>query len=161
MADDVESLGLQGPRLAARVRQALYQVPAADLAAAHARIREGSAARHLDYFHDGTRETIRVLPCPIPILPESVAYLHHVTRTLHQALLRMPQLYLDDPQVSDLLRLAPEEDEWLRACWTPAHAASNPVFDRLDALVDFTSPVWKETLKFVEPNLNGLCGSHL
>ena len=161
MADDVESLGLQGPRLAARVRQALYQVPAADLARAHARIREGSAARHLDYFHDGTRETIRVLPCPIPILPESVAYLHHVTRTLHQALLRMPQLYLDDPQVSDLLRLAPEEDEWLRACWTPAHAARNPVFDRLDALVDFTSPVWKETLKFVEPNLTGIGGLYL
>ena len=70
MADDTaapelspaETMGLQGPRLAARVRQALYHVPAADLAHAHARIRDGSVARNLDYFHDGTRETIRVLP---------------------------------------------------------------------------------------------------
>ena len=156
-----ETIGLQGPRLAARVRQALYHVPAGELAHAHARIRDGSVARNLDYFHDGTRETIRVLPCPIAMLPEEIAYLHGVTRTLHQALLRIPELYLDDPQVCDLLQLTPEEDRWLRDCWTPAHHERNPVFDRLDALVDFTGPVWKETLKFVEPNLTGVGGLHL
>jgi hypothetical protein len=157
----VETMGLQGPRLAARVRQALYHVSAQELAHAHARIRDGSVARNLDYFHDGARETIRVLPCPIAMLPEEIAYLHGVTRTLHQALLRIPELYLDDPQVCDLLRLTPEEDRWLRECWTPAHRQRNPVFDRLDALVDFTGPVWKETLKFVEPNLTGVGGLHL
>jgi hypothetical protein len=136
-------------------------VPAAELAHAHARIRDGSVARNLDYFHDGIRETIRVLPCPIAMLAEEVAYLHHVTRTLHRALLRIPELYLDDPQVSELLRLTSDEDRWLRDCWTPAHRDRNPVFDRLDALVDFTSPVWKETLKFVEPNLTGIGGLHL
>jgi hypothetical protein len=157
----VETIGLQGPRLAARVRQALYHVPAPELAHAHARIRDGSVARNLDYFHDGTRETIRVLPCPIAMLPEEIAYLHGVTRTLHTALLRIPELYLGDPGVRDLLRLTPEEDRWLRDCWTPAHRERNPVFDRLDALVDFTGPVWKETLKFVEPNLTGVGGLHL
>ncbi|HUF36269.1 MAG TPA: hypothetical protein VMN37_09975 [Gemmatimonadales bacterium] len=170
MADDaavvpepspVESMGLHGPRMAARVRQALYGVPAAQLAHAHARIRDGSVARNLDYFHDGARETIRVLPCPIAMLQEEIEYLHRVTRTLHQALLRIPDLYLEDPQVRDLLQLAPEEDRWLRECWTPAHRERNPVFDRLDALVDFTGPVWKETLKFVEPNLTGVGGLHL
>jgi len=157
----VETMGLQGPRLAARVRQALYHVPAPELAHAHARIRDGSVARNLDYFHDGARETIRVLPCPIAMLPEEIAYLHGVTRTLHQALLRIPELYLGDPQVRDLLQLAPDEDRWLRDCWTPAHRERNPVFDRLDALVDFTGPVWKETLRFVEPNLTGVGGLHL
>ncbi len=170
MADDaavvpaptpVETMGLQGPRLAARVRQALYHVPAAELARTHARIREGSLARHLDYFHDGARETIRVLPCPIAMLPEEIDYLHRVTRTLHQALVRFPDLYLDDPGVRELLWLTPAEDRWLRECWTPAHRARNPVFDRLDALVDFTGPVWKETFKFVEPNLTGVGGLHL
>jgi hypothetical protein len=157
----VETLGLEGTRLAARVRQALYHVPAVELARAHARIRDGSVARNLDYFHDGVRETIRVLPCPIAMLPEEIAYLHRVTRTLHGALLRIPELYLGDPVVRDLLRLTPEEDAWLRDCWTPAHRARNPVFDRLDALVDFTTPVWKESLKFVEPNLTGVGGLHL
>ena len=156
-----ESLGLEGPRLAARVRQALYHVPAPDLAHAHARIRDGSVARNLDYFHDGVRETIRVLPCPIAMLPEEIAYLHRATRILHDALLRMPELYLTDPAVRALLRLTPEEDAWLRECWSPAHARRNPIFDRLDALVDFTSPVWKESLKFVEPNLTGVGGLHL
>jgi hypothetical protein len=170
MAEDVapppelspaESMGLQGPRVAARVRQALYHVSAAELAQAHVRIRDGSVARHLDYFHDGVRETIRVLPCPIAMLPEEVAYLHRVTRTLHDALVRIPELYLTDPAVRALLTLSPEEDAWLRECWTPAHRRRNPIFDRLDALVDFTTPVWKESLKFVEPNLTGVGGLHL
>jgi len=157
----VEAQGLEGHRLAARVRQALYHVPAADLALAYGRIREGSLARHLDYFYEGRVETIRVLPCPIVALRDEIQYLQQVTLTLHRALLRMPELYLGDAAIHDLLRLTPGEDQWLRHCWSPAHRARNPVFDRLDALVDYTTPMWKETLKFVEPNLTGVGGLHL
>ncbi|MBA3893475.1 MAG: hypothetical protein H0X69_07235 [Gemmatimonadales bacterium] len=156
-----ETSGLRGARLAARVRQALYNLPAADLAAAHERMREGGTRRHLEYFHDGRVEAIRVLPCPITLLPEQLVYLHSVTRTLHYALLRMPELYLGDPAVHDLLRLDPVEDEWLHACWTPAVKARNPVFDRLDCMVDYASPIWKDTLRFVEPNLTGVGGLYL
>ncbi len=156
-----ETMGLRGPRLAARVRQALYHVPVSELVEARERMREAAHQRHLDYFFDGKVETIRVLPCPITVLPQEVEYLHHVTRTLHGAIVRLPQLYLADPAVRRVLRLTPEEDEWLRSCWTPAHQARNPIFDRLDAMVDYTSPVWKETLKFVEPNLTGVGGLYL
>ena len=156
-----ETSGLRGARLAARVRQALYHLPAAELAAAHERMRQGAIERHMDYFHDGRVETIRVLPCPITLLPEQLTYLHSVTRTLHHALLRMPELYFADPAVRALLRLDPAEDEWLRACWTPAVQASNPVFDRLDCMVDYASPIWKDTLRFVEPNLTGIGGLYL
>jgi len=156
-----ELMGLQGARLAARVRQALYRVPVTGLAEARERMREGSVARHLDYFMDGHVETIRVFPCPITLLPEERDYVHGVVRTLHGALLRMPELYLEDPAVRAILRLEPEEDAWLRECWTPAVRARNPVFDRLDALVDYSSPGWKETLKFVEPNLTGIGGLYL
>jgi len=154
-------LGLRGARLAARVRQALYRVPAAELADARRRMREGSVARHLDYFMDGKVETIRVFPCPITLLPEQLGYVHRVVRVLHDALVRMPELYLADPAVRAILRLEPVEDAWLRECWTPAVRARNPVFDRLDALVDYTSPVWKDTLKFIEPNLTGIGGLYL
>jgi hypothetical protein len=157
----VEALGLQGPRLAARVRQALYHVPVPELALARERMREASLERHLDYFFEGKVETIKVLPCPITVLPEEIEYLHAITRTLHSAIVRLPQLYLADPAVRQVLRLTPEEDEWLRSCWTPAHEVRNPIFDRLDALVDYTNPVWKETLKFVEPNLTGVGGLYL
>jgi hypothetical protein len=156
-----EASGLLGARLAARVRQALYHLPAGELAAAHERMRQGAIERHMDYFHDGRVETIRVLPCPITLLPEQLVYLHSVTRTLHYALLRMPELYFGDPAVRELLRLDPAEDEWLRACWTPAVRARNPVFDRLDCMVDYASPIWKDTLRFVEPNLTGIGGLYL
>jgi len=77
--------GLRRTRLAARVRQALYHVPADELARAHERMREASLERHLDYFMDGEVNTIRVLPLPITILPEQVHYLHKIVRTLHVA----------------------------------------------------------------------------
>jgi hypothetical protein len=156
-----ETIGLHAPRLAARVRQALYAVPADRLARAYAEMRTGSLSRHLDYFFDGRVETIRVFPCPIPILPEQYQYLHHVVRTLHGALLRLPDLYLSDADVRRILRLEPEEDAWLRECWTAAHGTADHVFERLDGLVDYSSAVWKETLAFVEPNLTGVGGLHL
>ncbi|MFL5519063.1 MAG: hypothetical protein ACJ8DJ_23130 [Gemmatimonadales bacterium] len=156
-----ETIGLHAPMVAARVRQALYAVPAERLAQAYAAMREGSAARHLDYFFDGRVETIRVFPCPIPILPEQYEYLHQVVRTLHGAVLRLPDLYLGDADVRRILRLEPEEDTWLRECWTPSHGATDHLFDRLDGLVDYSSAVWKETLAFVEPNLTGVGGLHL
>jgi hypothetical protein len=156
-----ETIGLRAPRLAAQVRQALYAVPADRLALAYAEMRNGSLTRHLDYFFEGRVETIRVFPCPIPILPEQYQYLHQVVRTLHGALLRLPDLYLADADVRRILRLEPEEDSWLRECWTPAHGALDHLFDRLDGLVDYSSPVWKETLAFVEPNLTGVGGLYL
>ncbi len=156
-----ERVGLRGAELAARVRQALYRTPTRALAAAFERMVDGGTARHLDYFMDGVVHRIRVFPCPLTLLPEQAAYLHRVVRTLHDALVRLPELYLADPEVRGILRLEPEEDAWLRDCWTPAVRARPAVFDRLDALVDYTSPVWKDTLKFVEPNLTGVGGLHL
>ena len=83
-------------------------------------MREGATARHLDYFMDGAVQTIRVFPCPITLLPEEVDYVHRVVRTLHDAMVRLPDLYLADPDVRSILRLEPEEDAWLRDCWRPA-----------------------------------------
>jgi hypothetical protein len=157
----VETSGLRGARLTARVRQALYHLTAPELGAAHEAMRQAGAKRHLEYFHDGRVEAIRVLPCPITLLPEQVAYLHSVTRTLHYALLRLPELYLEDPAVREILRLEAVEDDWLRGCWTPAVQARNSVFDRLDCMVDYSSPIWKDTLRFVEPNLTGVGGLYL
>src|SRR5262245_42839276 len=72
-----------------------------------------------------------------------------------------PELYLQDFGVRELLRISPEEEEWLWKCWGPSQRENNPVFGRLDAMIDFTSPMWKDTLRFVEPNLSGIGGLHL
>src|SRR5262249_25297996 len=63
--------------------------------------------------------------------------------------------------VREVLRLGPEEEEWLWQCWGPSHRDHNPIFGRLDAMVDFISPMWKDSLRFVEPNLSGIGGLHL
>jgi hypothetical protein len=63
--------------------------------------------------------------------------------------------------VREILRLSPEEEAWLWECWGPSQVENNPIFSRLDAMVDFISPMWKDTLKFVEPNLSGIGGLHM
>jgi hypothetical protein len=90
-----------------------------------------------------------------------MAYIHFVSLTIHNALKRLPEMYMQDFDVRDLLRVSPEEEEWLWKCWGPSQRENNPVFGRLDAMVDFTSPMWKDSLRFVEPNLSGIGGLHL
>src|SRR5207244_7211404 len=92
------------------------------------RSREGSFRRHLIYLRDGELDAIRVLPCPITVLPNQLAYIHYVTLTIHNALKRFPELYLQDFAVRDLLRISPEEEKWLWECWGPSHREQNPVF---------------------------------
>jgi hypothetical protein len=161
MLTPAEEMGLSGLTLAGRVRKAFYQVPETTVAGLIGRLREEALRRHLIYLRDGEMDAIRVLPCPVTVLPEQLAYIHYVSLTIHNALKRLPELYLQDFDVRAVLQLTPEEEEWLWACWGPSQREHNPVFGRLDAMVDFVSPMWKDTLRFVEPNLSGIGGLHL
>ena len=83
------------------------------------------------------------------------------TLALHGALKRLPELYLEDPDVRAVLALPAREEAWLRRYWTPAVSEQNTVVGRHDAVIDFGSPGWKESLQFLEPNLGGIGGLHL
>jgi len=161
MLTPAEELGLSGHSLAIRVRKAFYQIPEPALVDLIQHIREESFRRHLIYLRDGELDTIRVLPCPITVLPDQLAYLHFVSLTIHNALKRLPEMYMQDFAVRDVLRITPAEERWLWDCWGPGLRENNPVFGRLDAMVDFTSPMWKDSLRFVEPNMSGIGGLHL
>jgi hypothetical protein len=161
MLTPAEEHGLAGLALASRVQHALYRLAPAELAGVIERLRAGALAAHVVYVHEGDVEPIRILPAPITILPDQLAYVHHVTLTVQNALKRLPSLYLHDFTVREILRLPDAEEAWLRDCWGVSHEEYNPVFGRLDALVDFTSPMWKESLRFVEPNLMGIGGLHI
>ncbi len=161
MLTPVEALGLQGTRLASRVRRALYRLPESELARLLSRVDAAAAERRLVYAREGELETVRVLPCPLAALPDQIAYVHFVSLTIQNALKRLPEIYADDPAVRELLRIPPEEEEWLWQCWGPSHQESNPIFGRLDAVIDFTSAMWKDSLWFVEPNLSGIGGLHM
>jgi hypothetical protein len=161
MLTPAEELGLSGLGLASRVRKAFYNIPEPELLELIRRMREEASARHLIYLRDGELDTIRVLPCPITALPDQLAYIHFVSLTIQNALKRLPEMYLQDFAVRDVLRISPEEEKWLWECWGPSQREHNPIFGRLDAMVDFNSPMWKNSLRYVEPNLSCIGGLHL
>jgi hypothetical protein len=161
MLTPAEELGLGGLSLASRVRKAFYTLPEPRLIEMMQRIREEAFRRHLIYLRDGEVDTIRVLPYPLTVLPDQLAYIRYVSLTIQNALKRLPDLYVEDVGIREALRISPEEEEWLWKCWGPSQRENNPVFGRLDAMVDFISPMWKDSLRYVEPNLGGIGGLHL
>jgi hypothetical protein len=161
MLTPAEELGLAGLSLASRVRKAFFRVTEPRLVKLSERIRELSRERRVFYLRDGQEEVIHTMLLPITMLPEQMGYLHYVTLTIQNALKRFPELYLQDEKVRDVLRVSAGEEAWLTDCWGLSLAEYNPIFSRLDAMVDFISPMWKDTLKFVEPNLSGIGGLHM
>jgi hypothetical protein len=161
MHTPAEEVGLMGLRLATRVQQALDRIPPDQLIDLMRSIHSTATDRHLCYQREGVTETLRLLPCPLTVRPDQLGYTHYVTETLLNCIKRLPDLYFDLPEVREILRVTPVEEEWLRDCWTPAHREANPVFPRLDAVVDYTSPMWKDSIKFMEPNLSGIGGLHI
>jgi hypothetical protein len=161
MHSPAEEVGLMGQRLATRVQHALDGIPRDELVALLRDIRRTATERHLAYQHEGVTETITLLPCPLTMRQDQLGYSHYVSQIILNAIKRLPELYFEVPEVRDVLRVSDVEEEWLRECWTPAHLESDPVFGRFDAVVDYTSPMWKDTIKFMEPNLIGIGGLHI
>ena len=161
MLTPAEELGLSGLNLASRVRKAFFRVTEPRLVKLSERMCELSRQRRVVYLRDGQEEVVHTMLLPITVLPEQMGYLHYVALTIQGALKRLPELYMQDFAVREVLRVSPEEEAWLWECWGPSHADNNPIFSRLDAMVDFISPMWKDSLKFVEPNLSGIGGLHM
>jgi len=161
MYTPAEEIGLMGMRLATRVQHAFDRIPHAEVIDLMHAIRREANDRHLAYQRDGVTEIIRLLPCPLILRPDQLGYTHYISETILNCIKRLPDLYFQVPEVRDILRVTPAEEEWLRECWTPAHREANPVFGRLDAVVDYTTAMWKDSIKFMEPNLSGIGGLHI
>lgn len=156
-----EEIGLGGYQLSSRVRRAFLSLPDDEVAELMGRVHEESARRHLVYLREGQAEVVRLFPLPLTALPDQIAYLHFVSLTIQNALKRLPELYFQDFAVRQALKLPSEEEAWLLDCWGPSQRENNPIFGRLDAVIDFTSPMWKNSLRFMEPNLSGIGGLSL
>ncbi len=159
--DPIEARGLSRAILEAEVRRAFLGLGASRVRALQQRIVEESLKRGLLYERAGKAEPIALMLRPIGILPDTVPYLHHVSLTIVNALKCVPDLYLQDPAVREMLPLEPGEARWLADTWTEGHRECNAVVGRMDAAVDLVGPMWKESLKFVETNLAGIGGIHL
>jgi hypothetical protein len=150
--------GLKALSLDSRLRRAFFDLPASTIWNLAERMPALAREHDLTYWRDGKEEVINLLLRPTGVLAEQMNYFHTVSITQLEALKRIPDLYLENAAVREAVPLMPEEDAWLRELWTPAHRNAHCVFGRLDAMVDFTSPTWKDTLSFVEPNLVGVGG---
>ncbi len=161
MLTPAEECGLRGLSLATQLRTAFYRMPKTAIAELIRSIHEESSRRHLIYLRDAEPDTIRVMPSPVTALRDQMSYIRFVALTIQNALKRLPELYIQDFAVRELLRLPEEEEQWLWDCWGPSQRENNPVFGRYDAMVDFLSPMWKESFRFLEPNMSGLGGLQL
>ena len=161
MLTPAEELGLAGATLDARVRRAVNHIPDATLAHVARRLTEDARVNELVYERDGIIEPIRVMLRPLLVMPEQMSYLHHVCSRIMSALSRMPDLYLADARVREILPLAGDERAWVEEVLAAVGQAANPLYGRLDAVCDFTSARWQDSLRFMEPNLSGVGGIHL
>src|SRR5690242_8501306 len=161
MLTPAEELGLSGLNLECRIRKVFYGLSPAAIIGLDARMTEEAFRRSLIYTRHGEVEAIRVMLRPLGVMPEQLTYRHFVSLTILNALKRMPDLYLQDFAVREVVPLSELEEKWLWDSWGPSQRENNPVFGRLDAMVEFTCPTWKESLRFFEPNLCGVGGIHL
>ncbi len=160
MFTPVHEAGRKAEEIAARVHAALFGLGDARLRALLEQVaREGERER-LVYLHDDVKESVRVFASPVVALPDQLSYCRTVSLALHRALKRLPDLYFADPAVREALRLPEVEEAWLREYWTPGAREVNSVFGRHDAVCEFASPTWKESLRFLEPNMSGIGGLH-
>ena len=155
-----EALGLSGAALESRVKRAAHHISDHTYRQIAERMRLDAVANQMIYEHDGVPEAVRVMLRPILARREQLTYVHYVCQQITEALKRFPSLFLQDPRIREALAVSPEEENWLREIWTPDHAKYNPVYGRLDAVCDFASAAWQDTLKFMEPNLSGVGGIH-
>jgi carboxypeptidase Taq len=156
-----EQLGLAGAALDARVRQAAHYIPDSTRQHVARRLAEDARANDVVYAHDGVLDTVRVMLRPLLVMPEQLGYLHHVCARIMSALARFPELYARDADIRAALPLAPDERAWFDEVWPAVAHAETPLYGRLDAVCDFTSARWQDSLRFMEPNLSGVGGIHL
>jgi hypothetical protein len=79
MLTPAEEVGLAGQRLASRVQRALDAIPPDEMRELIQSIHALATDRHLYYQREGLTETIRLLPCPVTLRQDQVAYLHYTT----------------------------------------------------------------------------------
>jgi carboxypeptidase Taq len=160
MLTPAEELGLAGATLDARVRHAVNHVPDSSLAHIARRLIDDARENEIIYERDGNSEAVRIMLRPLLVMPEQVSYLHQVCTRIMGALARVPELFLADSEVRKILPLADDECTWLEATLRSLGASANPTYGRLDAVCDFTSARWQDSLRFMEPNLSGVGGIH-
>ncbi|OQY82071.1 MAG: hypothetical protein B6D41_18705 [Chloroflexi bacterium UTCFX4] len=153
--------GLRGVSLDLYLRQIFASLPPETVRQLYQHMRAEALRKELVYYRDGKTEGINVIMRPLAMFAEQLNYFHYVSQTLLGALKRMPELYLKDFQVREIVPLEDGEAKWLWDTWGASHNQFHTVFGRLDAVADLSGAFSKDSLAFIEANLVGAGGIHL
>jgi hypothetical protein len=153
--------GLRGVSLDSYLRHIFTSLPAERVRRLSQMVHDEAERRELIYMRDGQVEVINVMLRPLGVFSEQLNYFHYVSLTLLGALKRLPELYLKDFKIREVVPLQEGEAKWLWDTWGSSHNQFHTVFGRLDAVVDLTGAFSKDSLAFIEPNLVGAGGVHL
>lgn len=145
--------GLRGVSLDLFLRQIFASLPPETLKQLGQELYDQARRKELVYYRDGKIEVINVIMRPLAMFAEQLNYLHYVSQTLLGALKRMPELYLKDFQVREVVPLGDGEAKWLWDTWGASHNQFHTVFGRLDAVADLSGAFAKDSLAFIEANL--------
>ena len=157
-----EEIGLGGYHLASRVRKAFRRLPQGDQASLIAAVQQEAAAaaprllagrpagrdRRVSLARDGFARPDFVPPLRLADGAERP-----------QAAAGAVLSGFRRPRGAADARRRRKRGCW--QCWGPSQRDNNPIFGRLDAVIDFTSPMWKNSLQFMEPNMSGIGGLHM
>ncbi len=153
--------GLRGVSLDSYLRHIFASLPDERVRQLSQAIHDEAERRELIYMRDGQIEVINVMLRPLGVFSEQLNYFHYVSLTLLGALKRLPELYLKDFKIREVVPLQEGEAKWLWDTWGSSHNQFHTVFGRLDAVADLTGAFSKDSLAFIEPNLVGAGGVHL
>lgn len=142
------------------LRRAFLGIPSRGFKSIFKEIYHASRKRDFTYEREGRYDVIKLLPLPLVATSEQVRYLHKTCLVIKNALSKLIDLYLEHPEVREILPLTEKEELWIKDTWTKAHKKTRGIWSRLDFHFDIYHPDWKETITFFEDNSVAVGGNH-
>ena len=142
------------------LRRAFLSIPETELKALFKEIHHTCKEMDFTYERQGKYDVINLLPLPLVASRAQVKYLHRTCLLIKEALSKLIDLYLEYPEVREVLPLTDEEDAWVRDTWTSEHRKTRGIWSRLDFHFDIYHPNWKDTITFFEDNSVAVGGNH-
>ncbi|HBR16225.1 MAG: hypothetical protein A3G39_06935 [Deltaproteobacteria bacterium RIFCSPLOWO2_12_FULL_43_16] len=142
------------------LRRAFLSLSEKELKAIFKKIYRASKEREFTYEREGRHDVINLLPLPLVASHEQIKYLHKTCLLIKNALFKLIDLYLEYPEVKEILPLTDEEECWIKDTWTKQHKRTRGIWNRLDFHFDIYHPNWKDTITFFEDNSVAVGGNH-
>ena len=142
------------------LRRAFLSLSEKELKAIFKKIYRASKEREFTYEREGRHDVINLLPLPLVASHEQIKYLHKTCLLIKNALFKLIDLYLEYPEVKEILPLTDEEECRIKDTCTKQHKRTRGIWNRLDFHFDIYHPNWKDTITFFEDNSVAVGGNH-